>query len=89
MCPVCQNSFDILKLDSDINEIQLFIKEHSLPINSSARIHTKGGERNSAKKVENYFSALTSEQVRKLADIYKYDLQMFGYDYQHYLKLSN
>ena len=89
MCPVCQNDFDILKLDSDVDEIQLFRKEHNLPIKRSAKIHTKGGARNSAQKVEKYFSSLTSEQVRKLADIYRYDLQMFGYDYQHYLELSN
>ena len=68
------------------NEIQQFIEEQRLPIKSSAKIHTKGGVRNSAEKVEEYFSALTAHQVKGLGDIYKYDFQMFGYDYQRYLR---
>ena len=70
----------------DRNEIQQFIEEQRLPITSSAKVHTKGGVRNSAGKVEEYFSTLTGEQVKRLGDIYKYDFQMFGYDYQDYLR---
>ena len=70
----------------DRNEIQEFIEEQGLPINSSARSHTKGGVRNSAQKVEEYFSGLTAQQVGRLGQIYKYDFAMFGYDYQRYLR---
>ena len=51
-------------------------------------IHTKGGMRNSAVKADRYFSSLTVEQVTKLYEIYKYDFQMYGYEYQSYLKLA-
>ena len=78
----------IFMVDNCRNEIQHFIEEQKLPIRKTAMIHTKGGMRNSAVKADRYFSSLTVEQVTKLYEIYKYDFQMYGYEYQSYLKLA-
>ena len=68
--------------------MQHFINQHKLPIKSSARIHAKGGVRNSIMKTDKYFSELSQEQIEKLYEIYKYDFQMFGYEHESYLELS-
>ena len=51
--------------------MQHFIKEHKLPIKTSARVHAKGGVRNSLMKADKYFSELTQEQIMKLYEIYE------------------
>ena len=63
-----------------------FIDHQHLPIKKTAKIHTKGGKRNSVAKADRYFSSLSEDQVSQLYQIYKYDFQMFGYDYQDYLR---
>ena len=68
--------------------MQNFIEEQKLPIKKTAKIHTKGGARNSAVKADRYFSSLTVDQVKKLYEIYKYDFQMFDYEYDDYLKFA-
>ena len=68
--------------------MQNFLEEQKLPIKRTAKIHTKGGARNSAVKADRYFSSLTVEQVKKLYEIYKYDFQMFDYEYDDYLQLA-
>ena len=68
--------------------MQNFIEEQKLPIKKTAKIHTKGGARNSAVKADRYFSSLTVDQVKKLSEIYKYDFQMFDYEYDDYLQLA-
>ena len=65
-----------------------FIDHQHLPIKKTAKIHTKGGKRNSVAKADRYFSSLTEAQVRELYQIYKYDFQMFGYEYESYLQLA-
>ena len=45
------------------NEMQFFIQQHKLPIKSSAKVHAKGGVRNSMAKADKYFSELSPEQV--------------------------
>ena len=71
------------------NEIQLFIEKQKIPINQSATIHIKGGVRNSAQKVDKYFSGLSLKQVKALTRMYKYDFLLFGYSNQHFLDLLN
>ena len=66
-----------------------FIEQQHLPIKKTAKIHTKGGMRNSVAKADRYFSSLSEDQVRKLYEIYKYDFQMFGYEYESYLQLAS
>ena len=66
-----------------------FIEQQHLPIKKTAKIHTKGGKRNSVAKADRYFSSLSEDQVRKLYEIYKYDFQMFGYEYESYLQLAS
>ena len=41
--------------------------------------------RNSVVKADRYFSSLTVDQVEKLYEIYKYDFQMYGYEYESYI----
>ena len=41
------------------NEMQFFIQQHKLPIKSSAKVHAKGGVRNSMAKADKYFSDLS------------------------------
>ena len=65
-----------------------FIEQQRLPIKKTAKIHTKGGKRNSVAKADRYFSSLSEDQVRKLYQIYKYDFQMFGYEYESYLQMA-
>ena len=68
--------------------MQNFIEEQKLPVKKTAKIHTKGGARNSVVKADRYFSRLTVDQVKKLYEIYKYDFQMFDYKYDNYLQLA-
>ena len=68
--------------------MQYFIEKHRLPLQTTAKIHAKGGVRNSAMKADKYFSELTPEQVTKLYELYKVDFEMFGYEYESYLELS-
>ena len=65
-----------------------FIDHQHLPIKKTAKIHTKGGKRNSVAKADRYFSSLSEAQVSELYQIYKYDFQMFGYEYESYLQLA-
>ena len=65
-----------------------FIHQKKLPLKTSAKIHTKGGVRNSRNKADKYFSELTPEQVTNLYEIYKYDFKMYGYEYESYLELT-
>ena len=66
-----------------------FIDHQHLPIKKTAKIHTKGGKRNSVAKADRYFSSLSEDQVGQLYQIYKYDFQMFGYEYESYLQLAS
>ena len=66
-----------------------FIEHQRLPIKKTAKIHTKGGKRNSVAKADRYFSSLSEAQVSQLYQIYKYDFQMFGYEYESYLELAS
>ena len=68
--------------------MQNFIEEQNLPITRTAKIHTKGGVRNSVVKADRYFSSLTVDQVEKLYEIYKYDFQMYGYEYESYIEMA-
>ena len=68
--------------------MQYFIEKHRLPLQTTAKIHAKGGVRNSAMKADKYFSELTPEQVTKLYELYKVDFEMFGYEHESYLELS-
>lgn len=68
--------------------MQYFIEKHRLPLKTTAKIHAKGGVRNSAMKADKYFSELTPEQVTKLYELYKVDFEMFGYEHERYLELS-
>ena len=68
--------------------MDFFIHQKKLPLKSSAKIHTKGGVRNSRTKADKYFSELTPDQVTQLYQIYKYDFKMYGYEYESYLELS-
>ena len=69
--------------------MDFFIHQKKLPLKTSAKIHAKGGVRNSRTKADKYFSELTPDQVTQLYEIYKYDFQMYGYEYESYLELSN
>ena len=69
--------------------MQSFIDHQHLPIKKTAKIHTKGGKRNSVAKADRYFSSLSEAQVSQLYQIYKYDFQMFGYEYESYLQLAS
>ena len=68
--------------------MDFFIQQKRLPLKTSAKIHTKGGVRNSRTKSDKYFSELTPEQVTQLYEIYKYDFKMYGYEHESYLELS-
>ena len=68
--------------------MDFFIHQKRLPLKTSAKIHTKGGVRNSRTKSDKYFSELTPEQVTQLYEIYKYDFKMYGYEHESYLELS-
>ena len=68
--------------------MEYFIKEQKLPIENTAKVHAKGGVRNSVMKADKYFSELTPDQVMKLYEIYKFDFQIFGYEHESYLELS-
>ena len=68
--------------------MDFFIHQKRLPLKTSAKIHTKGGVRNSRTKSDKYFSELTHEQVTQLYEIYKYDFKMYGYEHESYLELS-
>ena len=68
--------------------MDFFIHQKRLPLKTSAKIHTKGGVRNSRNKSDKYFSELTHEQVTQLYEIYKYDFKMYGYEHESYLELS-
>ena len=70
------------------NEMEYFIKQQKLPIKNTAKVHAKGGVRNSVMKADKYFSELTPDQVMKLYEIYKFDFQIFGYEHESYLELS-
>ena len=50
------------------NEMQFFIQQQKLPIKSSAKVHAKGGVRNSMAKADKYFSELSPEQVSLSCD---------------------
>ena len=67
--------------------MQEFIEDMKLPLSSVARVHAVGGLRNSAVKTDLYFSQLTSDQVRALYQIYKYDFILYNYDIDHYLDI--
>ena len=67
--------------------MQHFIKDHKLPLKSSAKAHAKGGLRNSLLKADKYFSELSPDQVMKLYQLYKIDFDMYGYDHSSYLEL--
>ena len=69
--------------------MDFFINQKKLPLKTSAKIHTKGGVRNSRTKADKYFSELTPDQVTQLYEIYKYDFKMYGYEHESYLELSN
>ena len=88
VCPVCQRDFTILKLDSESNEMDHFIKTHRLPLESSAKIHAKGGVRNSLSKADKYFSQLGQDQVMSLYYLYKIDFEMFGYNQKRYVEMT-
>ena len=68
--------------------MQHFIKDHKLPLKSSAKVHAKGGVRNSLMKADKYFSELNPDQVMKLYQLYKIDFDMYGYDHTSYLELA-
>ena len=68
--------------------MEYFIKQHKLPIRTTAKVHAKGGVRNSVMKADKYFSELTPDQVMKLYEIYKFDFKIFGYKHESYLELS-
>ena len=50
--------------------MQFFIQQQKLPIKSSAKVHAKGGVRNSMAKADKYFSELSPEQVSCDNDIF-------------------
>ena len=68
--------------------MDFFIHQKKLPLKTSAKIHTKGGVRNSRTKSDKYFSELTPDQVTQLYEIYKYDFNMYGYEHESYLELA-
>lgn len=76
-------------LELGINEAQQFIQEKKLNISFDENsIHDKGGKSISINRAEVYFRTLKKSEVLKLAEIYKYDLEMFSYDYHHYYDLA-
>lgn len=68
--------------------MDFFIHQKKLPLKTSAKIHAKGGVRNSRTKSDKYFSELTPDQVTQLYEIYKYDFKMYGYEHESYLELA-
>ena len=48
--------------------MQFFFQQQKLPIKSSAKVHAKGGVRNSMAKADKYFSELSPEQVSLSCD---------------------
>ena len=68
--------------------MDFFIHQKRLPLKTSAKIHAKGGVRNSRTKSDKYFSELTPDQVSQLYEIYKYDFEMYGYEHESYLELA-
>ena len=79
----------VFKIKYYSNEMDFFIRQKKLPLETSAKIHTKGGVRNSRTKSDKYFSELTPDQVTQLYEIYKYDFKMYGYEHESFLELAH
>jgi len=88
VCPVCDLDYTVLKLDSERDEFNLYIEQMGLPLNQSTAEHAVGGKRKSVEKVNMYFKKLTEFQIDSLVNIYKYDFQLFGYDFKRFYDLK-
>ena len=53
------------------------------------KIHNKVVGKNIEEVTKELFSELTRDEGEALGDIYKYDLEMFGYDADMYLDMTN
>ena len=58
-------------------------------VSDSKKIHNKVVGKNIEELTKELFSELTREEGEALADNYEYDLEMFGYDADMYLDLTN
>ncbi|XP_023341912.1 uncharacterized protein LOC111711722 [Eurytemora carolleeae] len=88
VCPVCDLNYKVLKLDGDQDEIKQYITTRKLNMSPNMAVHAIGGKRNSLNKASKYFEKLTKNQILSLAEIYKYDFELFGYEYEDYLVLG-
>ena len=58
-------------------------------VSESKKIHNKGVGKNIEEVTKELFSELTRDEGEALADIYKYNLERFGYDADMYLEITN
>jgi len=84
VCPVCNLNYSIIKLDGERDELNLFIERQNLPLKQSLAVHAVGGKKSSERKASAYFQTLSKHQIDSLVAIYKYDFQLFGYEYQNF-----
>ena len=91
-CNYCSFKYTVISkmetLEEDRKVILKMVSAENM-VSECTKIHNKGVGKNIEEVTKELFSELTREEGKALGDIYKYDLEMFGYDADMYLDMTN
>ena len=91
-CDYCSLKYTVISkmetLDEDREMILRMVGAENV-VSESKNIHNKVVGKNIEEETKVLFSELTREEGEALADIFKYDLEMFGYETDIYLDMTN
>ena len=88
-CSYCSFNYTILsKLETMEEDREMILGMVGAPDLSLKKVHNKTSGKNIQDVTEELFSELTREEGEALADIYELDLEMFGYDKNLYLEMT-
>ena len=72
-----------------ISDIDFHHIPRGVELKNNSILHSNPGPRGSSQKLAiTYFKSLTKDQIEKLINIYKWDFQLFEYEYQSFLDLG-
>ena len=86
-CSYCSFKYTIIsKLETMEEDRKIILELVGAEVPDRKKIQNQTSGKNIQKVTEDLFSQLTREEAEALANIYKYDFEMFGYDMDMYLE---
>eukprot|EP00092_Neocalanus_flemingeri_P042887 GFUD01047082.1.p1 GENE.GFUD01047082.1~~GFUD01047082.1.p1 ORF type:complete len:166 (+),score=39.52 GFUD01047082.1:203-700(+) len=89
-CSYCSFNYTIIsKLETMEEDKKIILGMVGAQVPDRKKIQNKTSGKNIKEVTEDLFGQITREEAEALANIYKYDLEMFGYDINMYIKRTN